>query len=273
MLGQQLDVILGRLDGGVARPAGTAVRVEHILAGTPQEVQPDEQRLTVAVIVVIKGDRRDIIMRPVFAHRGDIFPGGRRIRDQILAIEQNLRVGAKRKAERLALELCRAGEGGRIPVHRNAVTSHQIIDRHQPVGVWRPPAVEIVHHVEIAVRGDALGIHLFLQRAEGDEGPLGLDPGQLGEFVVTKHQTVKLRRDHTQDVQLGSGEGLALLQIIGHVAGMCRKAGNRQGHRRNSGFQQTQFSHSFLPSCCVELIDCIETMKMYRNWRIRIQAG
>lgn len=83
------DVVLCRLQRFFARPGGRAVVIEDITSSSPQEVQPDEQVLPVAVIVEVKRERRDIRVAffQLLADANHVFPGLGRFRDQVFAVE------------------------------------------------------------------------------------------------------------------------------------------------------------------------------------------
>ena len=86
-----------------------------------------------------------------------------RLGKNVFAIEEQLRMGAQREPKSLALELGRTRERWRITVHGNPVALQPRINRLQSVRVRRAPAVEIVHNIETAVRGDADRSDFLLQ--------------------------------------------------------------------------------------------------------------
>ena len=252
------DVVLGGLQARLARPRRLEVLVKDIRTDGPEIIQPDEEVLSIAVVVIIERERLDVLARFPDLHAcvDHVLPGLRRREGQfveyVLPVEHQHRMGAERKSEHVAPETRRLGEGRGIPVHRDAVAIELVVERHQPVGVRRPPAVEIVHDIEAAVGSDADRRDLFLQGGEGNEGPVGLDAREVGEFLVPQHQPVELRRDDGKDVDLRTRMGLPGREIVGQIARKGSAGRQREPRDRRTQATADPFHHG-LP---VSLFGC-----------------
>jgi hypothetical protein len=146
--------------------------------------------------------------------RNEFVPALRRLHpglvQQVLAIEEHLRMTADGQTEGFTLHLAALLIGLRVPVHVDAVALEPVVDRLQVNREPRTPAVLVAYDVEGGGTGDTLRSDLVPQLSVRNVVVGSLDACQSFELRKSFLLSAKLRALRQQHVDRGTRKGLTL---------------------------------------------------------------